>query len=114
MQKTQQPHEELVKVYAMIGAVVMAMAGDGLETTRLRIAGFIRGELARTDVWSPEMKTLRNCRLLDYPFAFYLANVCKLLGHRQQKSGHNARIETHLSILAFRIESPFNFKKWAL
>lgn len=32
MQKTQQPHEELVKVYAMIGAVVMAMAGDGLET----------------------------------------------------------------------------------
>ncbi|MBK0127408.1 hypothetical protein IAE30_27055 [Pantoea sp. S61] len=39
MQKTQQLHEELVKVYAMIGAVVMAMAGDGLETTRLRIAG---------------------------------------------------------------------------
>ena len=58
MQKTQQPHGELVKVYAMIGAVVMAMAGDGLETTRLRIAGFIREELARTDVWSPEMKTL--------------------------------------------------------
>jgi hypothetical protein len=58
MQKTQQSHEELVKVYAMIGAVVMAMAGDGLETTRLRIAGFIREELARTDVWSPEMKTL--------------------------------------------------------
>ena len=59
MQKTQQPHEELVKVYAMIGAVVMAMAGDdGLETTRLRIAEFIREELARTDVWSPEMKML--------------------------------------------------------
>jgi hypothetical protein len=58
MQKTQQPHEELVKVYAMIGAVVMAMAGDGLETTQLRIAGFIREELARTDVWSQEMKML--------------------------------------------------------
>ena len=58
MQKTQQPHEELVKVYAMIGAVVMAIADDGLETTRLRIDGFIREELARTDVWSPEMQTL--------------------------------------------------------
>ncbi|WP_129710698.1 DUF2767 family protein [Priestia megaterium] len=60
MQMTQQQHGELERVYTMIGAVVMAMAGDGLETTRLRIAGFIRGELARTDVWSPEMKTLMN------------------------------------------------------
>ena len=58
MQKTQQPHKELVKVYAMIGTVVMAMAGDGLETTRLRIVGFIREKLVRTDVWSPEMKML--------------------------------------------------------
>jgi hypothetical protein len=43
MQITQQQHEELVKVYAMIGAVVMAMADDGLETTRRRMsenAGF--------------------------------------------------------------------------
>ena len=58
MQITQQQHEDRVKIYAMIGAVVMAMASDGLETTRLRIAGFIREELARTDVWSPEMQTL--------------------------------------------------------
>jgi len=58
---------------------------------------------------------VRNCILLDYPFAIYLASICKLLDHRQQKkSGHNARIEAHLSILAFRIESPFSFKKWAL
>ncbi|MCT6592710.1 DUF2767 family protein [Pantoea dispersa] len=60
MQMAQQQHGELERVYTMIGAVVMAMAGDGLETTRLRIAGFIREELARTDVWSPEMKTLMN------------------------------------------------------
>ena len=58
MQKTELNHRDLEKVFTMIGAVVMAMAGDGLETTRLRIAGFIREELARTDVWSPEMKTL--------------------------------------------------------
>lgn len=58
MQITQQQHKEMVKVYAMIGAVVIAMAGDGLETTRLRIAGFVRRELARTQAWSPEMKTL--------------------------------------------------------
>lgn len=42
----------------MIGAVVMAMASDGLETTRLRIATFIREELAKTDQWSPDMKTI--------------------------------------------------------
>ena len=29
-----------------------------IKSTWLRIAGFIRGELARTDIWSPEMKTL--------------------------------------------------------
>ncbi|KAA6093567.1 MULTISPECIES: hypothetical protein [Pantoea] len=52
----QQQHGELERVYTMIGAV--AMAGDGLETTRLRIAGFIRGELARTQAWSPEMETV--------------------------------------------------------
>lgn len=58
MQVTEQQYGELEKVYTMIGAVVMAMASDGLETTRLRIAGFIREELARTEEWSPEMKTL--------------------------------------------------------
>ncbi|MDE8558935.1 hypothetical protein [Pantoea vagans] len=46
MQMAQQQHGEPERVYTMIGAVVMAMAGDGLETTRLRIAGFIRGEPA--------------------------------------------------------------------
>lgn len=58
MQVTEKQYDELEKVYTMIGAVVMAMASDGLETTRLRIAGFIREELARTEGWSPEMKTL--------------------------------------------------------
>lgn len=58
MQVTEQQYGELEKVYTMIGAVVMAMAGDGLETTRLRIAGFIREELARTEEWSPDMKTI--------------------------------------------------------
>ncbi|MFJ5162145.1 DUF2767 family protein [Pantoea sp. NPDC088449] len=58
MQKTELNHRDPEKVYTMIGAVVMAMASDDLETTRLRIAGFIRKELARVDVWSPEMKTL--------------------------------------------------------
>nr|WP_192951247.1 DUF2767 family protein [Pantoea vagans] len=58
MQVTEQQYGELEKVYTMIGAVVMAMASDGLETTRLRIAGFIREELARTEEWSSEMKTL--------------------------------------------------------
>ncbi|MDE8558910.1 DUF2767 family protein [Pantoea vagans] len=59
MQMAQQQHGELERVYTMIGAVVMvmAMAGDDLETTRLRIAGFIRGELARTQAWSPKMET---------------------------------------------------------
>lgn len=42
----------------MIGAVVLALAGDGLETTRLRIAAFIRDELAKTDQWSPGMKKI--------------------------------------------------------
>ncbi|MHC3774497.1 DUF2767 family protein [Pantoea agglomerans] len=58
MQDTEQQHGELVRVYAMIGAVVMAMASDGLETTRLRIAGFVREELVRTEEWPPQMKTL--------------------------------------------------------
>ncbi|MEN4605641.1 DUF2767 family protein [Pantoea agglomerans] len=58
MQVTEQQYGELEKVYTMIGAVVMAMASDGLETTRLRIAGFIREELARTEEWSPDMKTI--------------------------------------------------------
>ncbi|RNA72303.1 DUF2767 family protein [[Curtobacterium] plantarum] len=58
MQVTEQQYGELEKVYTMIGAVVLALAGDGLETTRLRIAGFIREELAETDEWSPDMKTV--------------------------------------------------------
>lgn len=48
MQINQQQHEDIVKVYAMISAVVMAMAGDGLDITRQRIAAFIREEQART------------------------------------------------------------------
>ncbi|WNK42385.1 DUF2767 family protein [Pantoea agglomerans] len=56
MQVTEQQYGELEKVYTMIGAVVLALAGDGLETTRLRIAGFIREELAKTDEWPPDMK----------------------------------------------------------
>lgn len=58
MQVTEQQYGELEKVYTMIGAVVLALAGDGLETTRLRIAAFIREELAKTDEWSPGMKTV--------------------------------------------------------
>lgn len=58
MQVTEQPYGELEKVYTMIGAVVLALADDGLETTRLRIAAFIREELAKTDEWSPGMKTV--------------------------------------------------------
>lgn len=58
MQVTEQQYEELEKVYTMIGAVVLALADDGLETTRLRIAAFIREELAKTDEWSPGMKTV--------------------------------------------------------
>lgn len=34
----------------------------------------------------PKRILLRNCMLLDSPFAFYLASVCKLLDHRQQKN----------------------------
>ncbi len=41
----------------MSDAVFMAMAGDGLEPPRRRIAGFIRVELTRTQAWSPEMET---------------------------------------------------------
>ncbi|MFL1819127.1 DUF2767 family protein [Pantoea agglomerans] len=58
MQVTEQQYGELEKVYTMIGAVVLALADDGLETTRLRIAAFIREELAKTDEWSPGMKTV--------------------------------------------------------
>lgn len=56
---TQQQHGKPERVYTMIGAVVMAMAmaGDGPETTRLRIAAFLREEQARTQAWSPEMET---------------------------------------------------------
>ncbi|WP_258403469.1 hypothetical protein [Pantoea agglomerans] len=39
-----------------MGAVVMAMAGDGPENKRLRIIGFIREELVKTD--EPDMKTV--------------------------------------------------------
>ncbi|MGC0880098.1 DUF2767 family protein [Pantoea agglomerans] len=58
MQVTEQQYGELEKVYTMIGAVVLALADDGLETTRLRIAAFIREELAKTDEWSLGMKTV--------------------------------------------------------
>ncbi|NEG64340.1 DUF2767 family protein [Pantoea agglomerans] len=58
MQVTEQQYGELEKVYTMIGAVVLALADDGLETTRLRIAAFIREELAKTDEWSPGMETV--------------------------------------------------------
>lgn len=58
MQDTEQQYGELEKVYTMIGAVVLALADDGLETTRLRIAAFIREELTKTDEWSPGMKTV--------------------------------------------------------
>jgi len=58
MQVTEQQYGELEKVYTMIGAVVLALADDGLETTRLRIAAFIREELAKTDEWSSGMKTV--------------------------------------------------------
>ena len=57
MQETEQQHQDSEEVYRMTGAVVLALADCGLETTRLRIAGFIRGELARTQAWSPEMET---------------------------------------------------------
>lgn len=49
MQETEQHHGELERVYIMIGA--------GLETTRLRIAGFIREKLARIEALSTEMET---------------------------------------------------------
>ncbi|AOE42599.1 hypothetical protein BEE12_22675 (plasmid) [Pantoea agglomerans] len=42
----------------MIGTMVLALADDGLETTRLEIAAFIRQELAKTDHGSPDMKTV--------------------------------------------------------
>lgn len=58
MQDTEQQYGELEKVYTMIGAVVLALADDGLETTRLRIAAFIREELTKTDEWSLGMKTV--------------------------------------------------------
>ncbi|WLO87199.1 DUF2767 family protein (plasmid) [Pantoea agglomerans] len=58
MQVTEQQYGELEKVYTMIGAVVLALADDGLETTRLRIAAFIREEIAKTDEWSLCMKTV--------------------------------------------------------
>ncbi|MCX2202535.1 DUF2767 family protein [Pantoea agglomerans] len=56
MQVNEQQYGELERVYTMIGAVALALAGDGLETTRLRIAGFIRQELVKTD--EPDMKTV--------------------------------------------------------
>jgi hypothetical protein len=52
-QVTEQQFGELEKVYTMIGAVAIALADDGLETTRLRITPFIREELSKTDQWSP-------------------------------------------------------------
>ena len=70
MQVTEQQYGELEKVYTMIGAVVLALADDGLETTRLRIAAFIREELTKTDEWSLGMKTvMRNATdtLETYP-----------------------------------------------
>ena len=56
MQVTELQYDELEKVYTIIGVVVMAMAGDGPETKRLRIAGFIRQELVKTD--KPDMNTV--------------------------------------------------------
>lgn len=46
MQETKQQHQDSEEVYRMTGAVVLALADCGLETTRLRIAGYFREELA--------------------------------------------------------------------
>ncbi|EIX6386409.1 hypothetical protein ACP1TV_004499 [Salmonella enterica subsp. enterica serovar Infantis] len=35
-----------------------------------------------------EQPGLRNCIGLDYPFAFYLVTVCKLLDHHQLNLSH--------------------------
>ncbi|NIF03490.1 DUF2767 family protein [Pantoea sp. Acro-805] len=55
MQKTEQQHQDLEEVYRMTGAIVLALADCVLETTRLRIAGYFREELAITGKWSPRI-----------------------------------------------------------
>ncbi|RRW66924.1 DUF2767 family protein [Pantoea dispersa] len=55
MQKTEQQHQDSdsEEVYRMTGAVVLALADCGPETTRLSIAGYFREELAIPGKWSP-------------------------------------------------------------
>lgn len=52
MQVTETERQDSEEVYQMIGEAVLMLADNGLETTRMRIAGFFREELARTDEWS--------------------------------------------------------------
>ncbi len=63
MQNTEQQHQDpdSEEVYLMTGAVVLALADCGLETTRLRIAGYFREELAISGKWSPGiMRAMQN------------------------------------------------------
>lgn len=63
MQKTEQQHQDSdsEEVYRMTGAVVLALADCGLETTRLRIAGYFREELDISGKWSPGiMRAMQN------------------------------------------------------
>lgn len=51
MQVTETERRHLERVFTMIGAMVMPIGGDGLETTRLRIARLIREELTSDISW---------------------------------------------------------------
>lgn len=61
MHETEQQHQDSEEVYRITGAVVLALADCGLETTRLRIAGYFREELAIPGKWSPGiMRAMQN------------------------------------------------------
>lgn len=58
MQVTETERQDSEEVYRMIGEAVLMLADNGLETTRLRIAGFIRRDWSERTNSPPEMKTL--------------------------------------------------------
>lgn len=68
MQETELQHRDSdsEEVYRMTGAVVLALANCGYETTLMQIAGYFREELAIPGKWSPGiMRAMKN--VIDMP-----------------------------------------------
>lgn len=55
MQVTEKERQYSDEAYRMLGEAVLMLADEGLETTRIRLAGIFRSELDIPGKWSPGM-----------------------------------------------------------